>query len=222
MPTDSPWIARALIGLEQHVLGRDPGHGTQNNSKSLAPHVLAVAVAPEGLLGILALARHLRRHGPNDAPAALLHRHRDRNGFELGMLERLHVIKDCRGDGGYLCQPPLVVKPGKVGQAHELSGDGDGSRAQDEGRAPLRDAGVEEDENLLMQLGALLAPGQSACGFGKIAFAGLAAEALKTSIFEIFAGKPAFSDNVRGMTAMRAGHGKDLHGSQHFGVGAGR
>jgi hypothetical protein len=24
------------------------------------------------------------------------------------------------------------------------------------------------------------------------------------------------------MTAMRAGHGTDLHGSQHFGVGAGR
>jgi hypothetical protein len=106
-------------------------------------------------------ARHLRRHGSDDAPAALLNRHGDRNGFELGVVECFHVIKDCRGYGGHLCQPPFRVKPGKVGQAHEFAGDGDGSRTQDEGRAPLRDAGVEGDENLLMQLGALLAPRQS-------------------------------------------------------------
>ena len=99
---------------------------------------------------------------------------------------------------------------GKAGQTHELASDGDWRRAGDKGCAPLGDAGVEEDKDHCVELGALLAVGQGPGGFGKVAAAGLAEEALKTSIFEIFAGKIAFSDGCRGMTAMRTGHGQHL------------
>ena len=99
---------------------------------------------------------------------------------------------------------------GKAGQTHELACDGDGSRAGDEGRAPLGDAGVEEDKDQFVELGALLAVGEGPGGFGKVTPAGLAEKALETSIFEIFTGKIAFSDGCRGMTAMRTGHGQHL------------
>ena len=95
---------------------------------------------------------------------------------------------------------------GKAGQKHELACDRDRSRSGDEGCAPLGDAGVEEDKDHFVELGALLAVGEGPGGFRKVAAAGLAEEALKTSIFEIFAGKIAFSDGCRGMTAVRTGH----------------
>ena len=99
---------------------------------------------------------------------------------------------------------------GKAGQRHELAGDRDGSRACDEGRAPLGDGGVEEDKDQFVELGALLAVGGGPGDFGKVAPAGLAEKALKMSIFEIFAGKIAFSDGCRSMTEVRTGHEQHL------------
>ena len=64
---------------------------------------------------------------------------------------------------------------GKAGQTHEFASDRDGGRAGDEGRASPGDAGVEEDKDHFMELGALLAGGlgfrwfqkSSACRSGR-------------------------------------------------------
>ena len=67
------------VDIEQAL---QPRHSTEDDSEALAPHVFAVAVALQGPLRVFALARHLRGHGTNDAPAALLHSHGDGDGLK--------------------------------------------------------------------------------------------------------------------------------------------
>ena len=77
------------------------------------------------------------------------------------MLEGFDVVKDCRRDGLHLAKPVFVVQSGKAGQTHELAGDGERGRAGNKGRAPLGDARVEEDKDRFVELGTLLAVGES-------------------------------------------------------------